>query len=217
MAKTTVIIADDHPLFRAGVRVELESAATLDIVAETGSGLEAYDMIIARGPDVAVLDIQMPGLTGIEITEKLRAAGNQVKIVLLTMYNEKKIFLKALRAGVNGYVLKDDAVLDIVNAVNSVIAGGTFISSTLAGLLADDHRDQADPVPPLLKSLSPAEKKILLLISELRSNEEIAEQLFISKRTVENHKVLIAKKLLLDSSRDLLKLAVRWAEYLKQE
>ena len=135
------------------------------------------------------------------------------------MHNEKKIFLRALEAGVKGYVLKNDAVLDIVNAVNSVIEGCEFISPKLTGLLMEKVKIvyNTDESLKLINELTQTEKNILRLVSELNCNDEIAEKLFISKRTVENQKVLISKKLNLEGAKDLLKFAVKYKDYIKQE
>ncbi|MHB9011471.1 MAG: response regulator transcription factor [Ignavibacteriaceae bacterium] len=216
MKKKKIIIADDHPIFRSGVRMELEKEGSLNIIGEAGDGNEALAMINKLNPDVAILDFQMPGLTGIEIAEKLSKSGSHTKIILLTMHNEKKIFLKALEVGIEGYVLKNDAVLDIVTAVNRVIDGNYFLSPKLTGLLMEKAKiPVADENLQLINRLTPTEKNIMQLISELNSNEEIAEKLFISKRTVENQKVLLSKKLNLEGAKGLLKFSVKYNEYLK--
>ena len=206
----TIIIADDHPLVRSGVRKELENIEQYKIIAETGNGNEALDLINKLNPGIAVLDFQMPGLNGIEITEKLREIGCSTKVILLTMHDEKQIFFKALNVGVNAYVLKDDAILDIVDAVKNVAAGREFISKNLTGLMLNKIKNVAvdnknnNPI----YELTSTEKKVLLLIAELSTNEEISDKLFISKRTVENYKVNIAKKLQLNGARDLLKYSI---------
>lgn len=219
MKTTSIIIADDHPMFLSGVRTELEKEDSLNIIAEAGDGITALELINKMNPDIAVLDFEMPGLSGLEIAEKLKNSKSPVKIILLTMHNEKKIFLKALEAGVKGYVLKNDAVLDIVNAVNSVIEGGEFISSKLTGLLMEKAKIVSDTNESLklIDELTQTEKNILRLVSELNSNDEIAEKLFISKRTVENQRVLISKKLLLEGAKDLLKFAVKYKDFISEK
>lgn len=217
MGKIKIILADDHPLFRYGVRAKLESIPDVEILSETGDGREALDLIIKLNPDIAILDFEMPGLNGLEITNKLNELNSPVKVILLTMHDQKKIFFKALDVGVKGYVLKDDAVLDIVHAVNSVALGKEFISSNIAGLLVEKIKNYSadNKINNLINELSPAEKKILSLIAELKTNDEIAESLFLSKRTIENHKVSLTKKLQLQSSRELLKFAIKNGDYLK--
>lgn len=217
--KISVIIADDHPLFLSGVSRELNQSASIDVIAETGNGIEALRLIRRHRPAAAVLDIQMPGMTGIEVTEQLRKEGSDVNVILLTMHNEKYFVFKALEAGVDGYVLKNDAVIDIVNAVEYVTAGGTFISPKLSHIMVEAITKKPAPSGDSrsIEELTQSEKKLLLLISEIRSNDEIAEILFISKRTIENQRVLLSKKLNFGSARDLLKFAVRNKVSLKSE
>ncbi len=213
--RNTLIIADDHPLFRAGVRIELEKADDLQILAESGDGIETIDLILKLKPDIAILDWQMPGLNGIEIVEKLKIEKSNTKIILLTMHNERKIFLKAIDAGVKGYVLKEDTVLDIVSAVKNVLNGGIFISSKLTYILLDKFvTTEVDESIEKIAKLTFNEKEILKYISELNSNDEISEKMFISKRTVENQRVIISKKLNLDGAKNLLKFAVKYRDYL---
>lgn len=211
MKETTIIIADDHPLFRSGVRSELENNNHFKILAETGDGKEAYELIQKLKPDIAVLDFGMPGLSGLEITVKLSSSGSNTRVILLTMYRDKKIFYSSLDAGVTGYVLKDDAVSDIVKAVDDVVSGKHFISEKLTQLLIEKAKDNTsdNKTIRLFNNLTPTEKRVLALIADLKSNEEIAGMLFISKRTVENHKVAIAGKLELPGARDLLKFALQ--------
>lgn len=211
MADIRIIIADDHPLFRYGVRAELESISNFKIIGEAGDGSEALELIKKHKPDVAVLDNQMPGLTGIEISQELEKSGSDTKVILLTMHNDKKTYQKAFEAGVRAFVLKDDAVLDIVDAINKVTTGNEFISSNLTKIILDRLKNDPgnDKIISLINELTPAEKKLLLLVSDLKSNDEIAEILFISKRTIENHKVSLTRKLQLKSSKDLLKFAIQ--------
>jgi two-component system, NarL family, response regulator DegU len=209
--KISILIADDHPLFRMGVRQELESCPDFELVGETGNGKEALNLIIKLNPDVAILDFQMPGLNGLEILNKLREKKVGTQVILLTMHSEEKIFLKALNEGVRGYVLKDDAVLDIIEAVKNVTTGKTFISNSLSEILVQKltNYKMNDKKENLINSLTASEKKILSLVAELKSNNEIAEELFLSRRTIENHKVIISHKLQLASSKDLLKFALQ--------
>ncbi len=217
MTDITILIADDHPLFRFGVRSELESIANFKVIAEVGDGLEALDSIKKLKPDVAILDNQMPGLKGIEVSQELQKTGNDTKVILLTMHNDRKTYQAAFEAGAKGFVLKDDAVLDIVEAINKVASGDEFISSNLAKIILNGFKNDPakDKMVGRLNELTPAEKRLLLLISDLKTNDEIADILFISKRTVENHKVNLTNKLQLQSSRDLLKFAIQNKELFK--
>lgn len=206
----TIVIADDHPLFRSGVRLELERRKRFKILAETGDGEDAFRSIQMQRPDVAVVDFQMPKLNGLELTRKIAGAECLTKVILLTMHRDKKIFYAALEAGVYGYVLKDDAIVEIVNAVERVAAGNHVVSRELTGLLIEKTRANSVEVSiaALLDSLTATEQNVLACVADLKSNEEISDILFISKRTVENYKVNIADKLGLDSSKRLLRFAL---------
>lgn len=206
MNPVTVLIADDHPLFRNGVRQELEIYPQFRIVAEAGDGTEAFKLVTELKPDIAIVDFQMPGLNGLEINRKLKELKSKTRVILLTMFKDKKIFLKAMEEGISGYVLKDDAVLEIVNAVNSAMSDNTFISRSLTDVLVEKVRKK--PAAGI-DELTSAEKKILQMVSQLLSNQEIADTLYLSKRTIENQKVNISRKLGLESSRDLLKFAMQ--------
>ena len=214
--RTTILIADDHPLVLSGVRRELEDIEEFEIIAQSGNGGEALNLISNMHPDIAILDFQMPGLNGIEIAKSLREQNSKTKVILLTMHNEKQIFFKALEVGIEGYLLKDDAVLDIVEAVRSVVAGREFVSKNLTGLMLEKLKGQgvSDKNGNLISELTATEKQVLSLIAELSTNEEISDQLFISRRTVENYKVNLAKKLELGGARDLLKFSIENKKYL---
>ncbi len=211
MNEITLLVADDHPLFRSGVRNELERIEHFQIIAEAGDGIEALKLIKEHKPDVAILDFEMPGLNGLEIASKVADLDFVTAIILLTMHRDRKIFYKAIDMGINGYVLKDDAITDIINAVKAVSAGRPFISDDLAEILIEKARStQPDKdIADKINELTFAEKRVLNLVAELKSNQEIADLLFISKRTVENHKVNISSKLGLESSRKLLKFALQ--------
>ncbi|MGD8782325.1 MAG: response regulator transcription factor [Ignavibacteria bacterium] len=217
MKKITIVIADDHPFFRSGVRTELEDIDNFEIVGETGDGKEAFSLIQKLNPDVAILDFQMPGMTGLEITSELNSINSSTQVVLLTMYRDKRIFFTALDAGAKGYVLKEDAIADIVKAVNNVAAGDYFISENLTPLLVEKAQNNfaGDSNASLIKHLTPAERNILSLIADLKTNDEIADMLCISRRTVENHKSNMADKLQLRGARDLIKFALENKEYFK--
>jgi two-component system response regulator NreC len=153
----------------------------------------------------------MPSLNGLDIARKLDAAHSATRIVLLTMHRDKKIFYAALDAGVQGYVLKDDAVSEIASAVTDVVAGEHFISKDLTRLLIEKAQGNAedDGRYDAFDVLTSTEKKILSLVAEFHSNDEIASMLFISRRTVENHKANIADKLRLDGAKHLLRFALQ--------
>jgi len=209
----TIVIADDHPIFRAGIRQVLERDARIRIVGECENGEDALKLIFDLNPHLAVLDFQMPIMTGLDVVRRLEATGNETKVVLLTMLDDKKIFLEAMDLGVTGYVLKDSAVSEILQAVKAVADGRPFISPFLSRFLLEKRSVSAETLP-VFKELTPTEARILKLIGGLKSNQEIAEQLFISRRTVENHRVNMAKKLNLRGSHALLKFALENKEAL---
>ena len=206
--ETRIIIADDHPLFRSGIRAELERIENLTLVGECGDGEEALTMILELNPDLAILDVNMPKLTGLDVTQKLCESECKTRIILLTMHREKKLFLRALELGIIGYLLKDALVSEIQQAVFAVAGGSFYLSPDLSGLLVEQTRgSQLEPEWKL--QLTPAELGIMTLIADLKSNDEIATNLFISKRTVENHRVNISRKLGISGTNALLKFAVK--------
>ncbi len=204
----TIVIADDHPLYRKGVRQVLEKESGFKILAEASDGEAALEHIRKMKPDVAVLDIQMPKLSGLHIACRLQLK-TQTRIILLTMFNDKKLFLQAMDYGVMGYVLKDAAVNDIVAAVKDVAEDKYYLSTSLSGLLVPGNRSRPSNASVLISGLTPTELKILSLIATLNTNKEIADTLFISQRTVENHRVNIAHKLNISGTHSLLKFAIK--------
>lgn len=203
-----ILIADDHPLFRSGVKTEIENIPDIEIIGETGDGKTALNLIVSLKPDIAILDFQMPELNALEVMEKLNKLESPTRIILLTMHKDRKLFFKILDAGVLGYVLKDDAISDICKAVNRVAEGKHFISRDMMDIYLEktpENRIRKNPASDLMQLLTHKEKKVLSMVSQLMTNDEIANALFISKRTVENHKMNIAGKLQLDSSKHLLK------------
>jgi DNA-binding NarL/FixJ family response regulator len=209
MRKTTLIIADDHPIFRNGVRQIIEENNQFELLAEGQNGIEAYQLIIAHRPDIAVLDLEMPHLTGLDVCAKIRNEKSQTQFVLLTMHKEKHFFKSAMEAGVRGYLLKDNASEDLIVCIKAVIQGKLYVSPIIAHYLHEhDESSQNTVAQNAKKLLSPTEKIIVKLISEAKSSAEIANLLFISINTVENHRANIAKKLALEGKNSLLKFAM---------
>ncbi len=207
----TLVIADDHPLFRAGVRQAIEADTSLQIVGEAADGETALAVINEKQPRVTVLDIQMPKMTGLLVAETLLSQNSVTSVILLTMFNDQKMFFQAMDIGVKGYVLKDAALQDIIHAIHAVADERYYLSPALSGLLIA-KRSQSPPHIPEGSSvdlLTPAERQIVSLIAELKSNREIADRLFISHRTVENHRVNISRKLGLRGTNSLLKFAIQ--------
>ncbi len=205
----TILIADDHPIFRSGVRQVLAKEPTLTIIAEAEDGEDAFRKLSDLKPNIAILDINMPKMTGLEIARRASAIHSETKIILLTMLEDKKVFLDAMDAGVKGYLLKDSAVSEILRAVAAVRDDRHYLSPTLAEVLLQKKSVLNNQSAGILKELTPTEIRVMKGIADLKSNQEIADALFISKRTVENHRVNIAKKLNLQSSNAVIKFALQ--------
>ena len=204
-----IVMADDHPIVRQGLRQMIEMDKNLSIVAEAGDGQTALDLIETHQPDVAVVDIDMPGMDGFAVVRGLQKKRINVEIVFLTMHSEEEIFQAAMDLGVKGYVLKDSAVTDIVSSIKAVAAGRPYLSPELSALLLKRRRaDKPESKQPGLHDLSPTEQRILRLIAEDKTSKEIAAALFISPRTVETHRANMSRKLNLHGSLALVKFAV---------
>jgi len=193
----TALIADDHPIFRTGLRQIIGADAAVRIVAEAGNGDEALAAIESVRPDVAVLDIDMPGRDGLEVARALRDRRSATRVIFLTLHKDAVILNEALDAGAHGYVLKDSAATEIVVAITNVHAGGQYVSPGLSGLLINrvQRADTLAKAVPGLDALTPAEMKVLKLLAEIKTTKEIADALCISPRTVEHHRTSIAAKL----------------------
>lgn len=209
-AEIRVVIADDHPVFRQGLRQIVEMEPELKILGEGGDGVAALRMIERLAPDVAVLDIHMPGLGGFDVAREVRRQGLPVQIIFLTMYDDERMFNEALNVGAKGYLLKDSAISDIVGGIRAVASGQHYISPSISGYLINRaaRRSALAERAPRLGGLTPAERRILKLIAEHKTSKEIAEQLFISHRTVENHRHSICHKLGIHGSNALVRFAV---------
>lgn len=207
--RTKILIADDHPIFRTGLREVLAEDASLEIVAEAGDGETAWRQIQQLKPHVAVLDLDMPGMNGLAVARKAVEARLRVALVVLTMYKEARVFDEAIEAGISGYVLKDSAATDLLGCIRSVLSGQAFISPALSSLLLN-RKAQAKAFldkRPELASLTPAERGVLALIAQNLTSKEIAARVGISAHTVENHRANICRKLNLQGSHSLLKFA----------
>ncbi len=204
-----IVIADDHPIFRRGLCDVIETDPTLRLVGQAANGEEVIELIGRESPDIAILDVHMPKLTGLQVARKLRDARTPVKLVLLTMYEDESLLNEALDLGIDAYVLKENAAEDLIQAIRAVAAGKIFITASMTGALlrlrseSDDlHRER-----PGLQRLTPTERKILRLIADDRTSKEIADLLGCAVRTVETHRQNMSQKLALSGSHSLLKFA----------
>jgi len=205
-----ILIADDHPIVRQGLRQIVETERGLKVVGEATDGLTALDQIKSLKPEVAVLDIDMPELNGFGVMRALREERIEVEVVFLTIHRDEEFFNEAINLGAKGYVLKDSALTDIVNCVRSVASGQSYVSPALTTLLLNRHRRTVSLTQrkPELKDLSPAERRVLKLIAAYKTSREIAEELFISHRTVDTHRTNICKKLEIHGNHALMKFAL---------
>jgi DNA-binding NarL/FixJ family response regulator len=211
-----VLIADDHPVFRRGLRDVIAEASRYKIVAEASDGESAFQAIRELNPRIAIIDIDMPRLNGIEMVRALRRSNLSTVIIFLTMYKDEQMYNAAMDLGVKAYVLKENAASDILTALETVANGGAFVSPSISAM----NKRRADRVQEMLLSkpqideLTPAERNILKLIAEDRTSKEIADGLRISVKTVENHRLNICHKLNLHGSHSLLKFAFDHKSYL---
>ena len=212
--KIRIIIADDHPIFRGGLRQIISADESIEIIGEAENGEKALEIIQELKPDIAVLDIDMPKKTGLDVIRELK--DSNTKIIFLTMYAEEDIFDEAMDFGIKGYVLKDSAVNDIIECILSVNEDNYYISPNVSNLLVNRRNKSKNLIKknPELGNLTKTERNILRFISENKTSKEIAEVLFLSHRTVENHRTNISNKLNLKGSHSLLKFAIENKSYL---
>jgi len=208
--KITIIIADDHPIVRQGLMQAIEEDESLSVIGEAGDGDEALKAILSERPDIAILDIDMPGKNGFDVAKALKAADARSSIVFLTMHRDEDLFNEAIDIGARGFVLKDSALVDIIACIRTVAAGEYFTSHSVTTFLVN-RMNRAGSVTTSrskLDALTPAELKVLQLIADELTTKAIAELLFISPRTVEKHRENIAQKLDLQGSNALLRYAM---------
>ena len=208
--RVKVLIVDDHPLIRDGLRRVIQDDGRFELVGETGDGELALQLIQEKKPDVAILDVNLPGLSGLEIARQLQAKGSPTRVIMLTMHKEEELCNRALDYGAMGFVLKENAVEEIVKAIAAVAEGEHYLSSTISGYLVR-RRHRAEHLAkekPGLDDLTKAELRILKFISQKKTSREIAAELFISPRTVEAHRTNISSKLGLRGSHSLLQFAL---------
>jgi len=208
--RITVLIVDDHPLFRSGLRQVIAEDGRFELTGETGDGENALLLIQEKKPDVAVLDVNLPGLSGLEIARKLQSRRLPTRVIMLTMHKDEDTCNRALDFGASGFVLKENAVEEILKAIAVVADGGHYLSPTISGYLVR-RRNRAEMLAakkPGLDDLTKAELRILKLIAEKKTSREIGAELFISPRTVEAHRANICAKLELTGSHSLLQFAL---------
>lgn len=210
MEKITIIIADDHPIVRKGLREIIEEDKRLRVVAEAANGREAIEAVEMHAPKVTILDVDMPEMNGIAAAREIIRRKLATEVVFLTMHRDEDLFNEAIDLGAKGFVLKDSALGDIVECVKTVARSEHFASHALTKFLINRTRRAIGlaEARPTINDLTPTERRILSMIADSRTSKEIGESLFISPRTVEKHRQNICRKLELQGSHALLKFAV---------
>ena len=206
----TIIIADDHPIVRQGLRQTIEEDRRLRVVAEASDGEKAVEAVETHSPCVIILDIDMPTMNGFDAARAIRKKGLTTEIVFLTMHRDEDIFNEAIDLGAKGFVIKDSAVTDIVDCIKTVAASRHYASHALTSFLINRSRRAIGLTEkqPSISDLTPTERRVLQLIADNLTTREIGEQLFVSPRTVEKHRENICQKLGLQGSHSLLKFAL---------
>ena len=208
--KTRILLADDHALVRQGLRLILEHEPDLEVVAEAENGAMAVEHALAAAADLAILDVAMPRLTGIQAARELSQRCPDLKLLMLSMYDNEQYLFEALRAGAAGYVLKSAADRDLVEACRATMRGESFLYPAAVNVLMKDHLERVRLGETLAEDpLSPRESEVLKLVAEGMSSREIAESLVISEKTVERHRANILEKLGMRNRVDLTRYAIR--------
>ncbi len=211
MSLYRIVLADDHAMFRQGVKRILKDAKNLQVVGEASDGLELLEVSKETTPDMVILDISMPNLRGLEATREIKILSPHVKVLILTMYRDKEYAFGAISAGAEGYLLKEDADTELFIAIEKIRQGGRYISPILAGELTHALIHTRDEERPEFTSnrLTLREKEVLKLIAEGKSHQDIADLLYISIRTVDHHRANIMRKLNIRDTANLTKFAIR--------
>ncbi len=206
--KTRVVIADDHKILRQSLFILLQQEDDIEVVGEAGSGQEAMDAIGRLQPDIAILDISLPQLSGLDVAAHLRREAPDVRVIILTMHKSEEFVARAFREKVQGYVLKDNALEELLKAIRVVRAGGTYVSPDIAGAIVAGFVENYSQTRER-DIISPREREIVELLAGGQSNRQIAQLLTLSLKTVETHRANIMHKLGLRGMRDLVLYAVR--------
>jgi two-component system response regulator NreC len=211
MNEIKILLADDHTILRSGLRVLLERQADFRVVAEASDGRQTVDMAETHSPDVAVVDVAMPRLNGIDAIRQITAKNPRIAVIVLSMHADEGYVLRALKAGARGYLLKDSPESDLIGAIRAVHEGKAFFSPVISKMLADDYLKNVlkRGVEDTYELLTAREREVLHLLAEGRSNKEVASILELSPYTVETHRSNILQKLNLKGTPELILYAVR--------
>ncbi|MBN1906936.1 MAG: response regulator transcription factor [Deltaproteobacteria bacterium] len=206
MTKSTIVLADDHRVVIEGIKSALRDVPEFEVIGEATDGWEALKIADALRPDIMVLDISMPGLSGIEVVKRIKQTVPDIKIVIYTMHSSKEFVTDLFGTGVSGYVLKEDPVSDLILSLKAVTDGATYVSTMVSNLLL---KHMKEPIEDPFNSLSLREQEIFKNLAEGISIKEIADKLFISPKTVESHKYNVMEKLRVTSLTELTKIAIK--------
>jgi DNA-binding NarL/FixJ family response regulator len=209
MSSYRIILADDHALFRSGVRRILEEVPGVEVVGEAADGMELLALLKEMTPDLVILDISMPRLRGLEAIQEIKTSHPQVQVLILTMHKDEEYLSYALGAGAAGFILKQDADPELLEALTTIRRGKTYLSPAIFEVVPDLLRRRQKPDGTPKEVLTHREREILTLLADGKSSKEIGELLFISLRTVQNHRANIMRKLKVKRTTDLIKYAVQ--------
>lgn len=209
MERIRVLLADDHAVLRAGLRALLAGEPDMEVIGEAENGQDAVDKSRKLNPDVVVLDIAMPRLNGLEVIRELRVMGITAKVLILTMHDEEQYLLQVLRAGGSGYVRKASADTELMEAIRTVHRGDAFLYPSATALLLQDYRGRREEVDDGFEALSEREREVLALTAAGYTNQEIADKLVISAKTVDTYRSRLMEKLQLHHRSELVKFALR--------
>ncbi len=209
MSPIRVLIADDHVVMREGISFLLEAEPDIQVVGQASDGQEAWEKARQLKPDIVLMDITMPGISGLEATRQLRAALPETQVLVLTMHEGDEFFFRMLQAGASGYVLKGASSDELLNAIRAVYRGGVYLYPTMAKKLLTDYMSRPSTEQSSYDDLTRREREILTLIAQGLTNREIAAKLVISVNTVGTHRQNIMEKLDLHNKSELIKYAIR--------
>jgi DNA-binding NarL/FixJ family response regulator len=201
-----VLIADDHGIVRSGIRLLLERQADIEVVGEAGDGAEARDLAVRERPDLAILDVKMPKLTGLQATREIKKQAPEVSVLILSMHDDERYLFEALKAGASGYVLKAQADTDLLAAIRAVERGEPFLTPEAQRTLIKDVLERGSSGE---EELTPREEEIVKLVAEAHTTRQIAEVLHLSEKTVENHRANAMRKLGMRDRVELVRYAIR--------
>jgi DNA-binding NarL/FixJ family response regulator len=203
-----ILIADDHGIVRSGLRLLLDRQPDMEVVAEAEDGVEAVETALRERPDLCILDVGMPRLTGLQATREIKAQAPEVTVLILSMHRDERYLFEALKAGASGYVLKAEADQDLVEAARSVGRGEAFLTNAAERSLIRDWMNSDDSEGPR-EPLTPREQEVVKLIAEAHTNAQIAEILHLSEKTVESHRANVLRKLGMRDRVELVRYAIR--------